>query len=208
MEAEQVTEKILADARAEAEKISEQAQEQEAAEQAKLDEQLGRYHQQTQVLAEKAGEDERSHILAAARMDIAKEYLAEKRNVLDEVFERARGQLQNLPDDQYRALCSKLMLDVVESGDEEVVVDTDESRIDHHFIKQINRELGPGYKGNLRLSEERMDLGGGFILRRGKIKTNVSLDVLLEQARKELEIELAGELFGAEQCLEPSASTC
>jgi vacuolar-type H+-ATPase subunit E/Vma4 len=45
------------------------------------------------------------------------------------------------------------------------------------------------------LSDERQDLGGGFILRRGKIKTNVSFEVLLDQARKELEIELAKELF-------------
>jgi V/A-type H+-transporting ATPase subunit E len=208
MEAQQVVEKILADARAEADKLSKQAQDHEAVEQAKLDEQLDRYSEETQALAEKAGEDERSHILAAARMDIAKEYLAEKRKILDEVFERARWQLQNLPDEEYCALYSKLMLDAVESGDEEVIVDKDESRIDHDFVKQINRELGPGYKGNLRLSDEQLDIGGGFILRRGKIKTNVSLDVLLNQARKELEIELANELFGAEHCLEPSASTC
>jgi len=30
---------------------------------------------------------------------------------------------------------------------------------------------------------------------RGKVKTNVSIDVLLDQARKELEIQLAKELF-------------
>ncbi len=55
--------------------------------------------------------------------------------------------------------------------------------------------MGPGYKGNLRLSEQRQNLGGGFILRRGRIKNNVSLEILLAQARKELEIELAKELF-------------
>ncbi|UCG58429.1 MAG: V-type ATP synthase subunit E [Phycisphaerales bacterium] len=198
MEAQQVVEKILADAGAEAEKISKQAQEHEAAEQAKLDEQLGRYGEETQAIAKKAGADEKSHIVAAARMDIAKEYLAEKRKILDEVFEKARGQLKNLPDNEYRALCSKLMRGAVESGDEEVLVDKKEKRIDHHFIKQVNRELGPGYRGNLRLSEERLDLGGGFILRRGKIKTNISFKVLLDQARKELEIELANDLFGSQ----------
>ena len=82
------------------------------------------------------------------------------------------------------------------TGDEEVVVDTNEGRIDHEFIKQINRELGSDYKSNLKLSDEKQDIGAGFILKRGKIKTNVSIQVLLEQARKELEIELAKELFG------------
>ena len=195
MEAEQVVEKILADAKTEADKIKKQADDQEAAEQAKLSEQLDEYKKQTEILATKAGEDEKSHILAAARMDIAKQFLAEKRKILDEVFEQARRQLQNLPDEEYRALIKKLILDAVETGDEEVVVDTNEGRIDQEFIKEINRELDPGYKDNLRLSDERQDLGAGFILKRGKIKTNVSIEVLLGQARKELEIELAKELF-------------
>ncbi len=195
MEAEQVVEKILADAKAEAEKIKKQADDQDAAEQAKLTEQLDEYKKQTELLAKKAGEDEKSHVLAAARMDIAKEYLAEKRKLLDEVFEQARRQLQDLPDDEYRALIKKLLLDAVETGDEEVVVDTKEKRIDREFIKKINSELASSKKGNLRLSNQKQDIGAGFILKRGKIKTNVSMEVLLGQARKELEIELAKELF-------------
>jgi V/A-type H+-transporting ATPase subunit E len=196
MEAEQVVEKILADAKAEADKIKKEAEEKEAAEQAKLTEQLDEYKKQTELLAKKAGEDEKSHILAAARMDIAKEYLAEKRKLLDEVFEQARRQLQDLPDKEYLALIKKLLLDTLETGDEEVVVDTNEGRIDREFIKQINRKLGTGKKSDLKLSDQKQDIGAGFILKRGKIKTNVSIQVLLEQARKELEIELAKELFG------------
>jgi V/A-type H+-transporting ATPase subunit E len=195
MEAEQVVEKILADARAEADKIKKQADDKQADEQAKLSEQLDEYKKQTNTLAQQAAEDEKSHILAAARMNIAKEYLAEKRNILDEVYQQARQQLQNLPDDEYRDFIKKLLLDAVETGDEEVIIDTNESRIDHDFIKQINRELGPGHKGNLKLSSKKLNLGVGFVLSRGKVKTNVSVGVLLDQARKELEIQLAKELF-------------
>lgn len=195
MEAQQVVEKILDDANVEADKIKKQAEEKEAAEQARLDEQLAQFNEQTEALAQKAAEDEKSHILAAARMDIAKELLAEKRRIVDEVFQQARQQLQSLSDKEYRNLITKLILQAVESGDEEVLVDRNEKRIDHEFIKQINRQMAPGYKGNIRLSEERRNIGGGFILRRGKIKTNVSIGVLLDQARKELEIELARDLF-------------
>jgi V/A-type H+-transporting ATPase subunit E len=196
MEAEQVVEKILADAKAEAEKVKKQADDKEAAEKAKLNKQLGEYNKQTELLAQKAGEDKKAHLLAAARMDIAKDYLTEKRKILDEVFAKARQKLQNLPDGEYCKLMTKLMLKAVETGDEEVIVDNNEKRIDQKFIKNINRELGPGYKGNLRLSGEKQNLGGGFILKRGKIKNSVSLEVLLNQARKELEIELAKKLFG------------
>jgi len=195
MDAEQVVEKILADAGAEAQKITNEAKEKENAEQAEFDTQLDEFRRQTETLAKKASEDKKAHILAAARMDIAKEYLARKRKILDEVFREAQQQLQNLSDEDYRKLCSKLILKAVETGDEEVIVDNNETRIDQNFIKQINRRLGPGYKGNLRLADERQNLGGGFVLRRGKIKNNVSFEVLLNQARKELEIELAKELF-------------
>ena len=196
MEAEQVVEKILADAKAEAEKIKSEAKNKETAEQAKLDEQLSEYKKQTHIIAKKAGDDKKAHILAAARMEIAKDYLAGKRKILDEVFDQARQQLQNLPDAEYLKLMTKLLLDAVETGDEEVIIDNNETRIDQKFVKNINRQLGPGYKGNLRLSEQRENLEGGFILKRGKIKNNVSTEVLLAQARKELEIELAKELFG------------
>ena len=195
MEAQQVVEKILTDANAEAEKMRKDAEEKQADEQAKADEQMQDYKKQTEALAQKAARDRKLQLLASARMDIAMEFLAEKRKMLDEVFKQARGQLLNLSDDDYRRLCSKLMHAAVETGDEEVIIDKNEKRIDQEFIKQINRELGPGYKGNLRLSDERHNIGAGFILRRGKIKNNVSLEVLLDRARKNLEIELAKELF-------------
>jgi V/A-type H+-transporting ATPase subunit E len=195
MEGQQVIEKILADAKAEAEKIKKQAKEKEAVEQAKLKEQLREFDKQTQAIAKKAGEDKKAHLLAAARMDIAKQLLAEKRKILDEVFAQAREHLENLSDEQYCKLMAKLMLKAVESGDEEVVIDNEEKRIDQKFIKNINQQLAPGRKGNLKLSEEKANLGRGFILKRGKIKNNVSIEVLFTQAREELEVELAKELF-------------
>ena len=196
MEAEQVIEKILADAKADADKIKKQADEKEAAEQAKFDEQLQEHKKQTKALAEKLGSEKKLHLLAAARMDISKEHLAEKCRILDEVFTQARRQLQNLPDEQYRELITNLILEAVETGDEEVIVDNNETRINEEFIDRINQKLAPDRKGSLRLSDERQQLGAGFILRRGKIKTNVSLEVLLTQAQKELKIDLAKELFG------------
>ncbi len=195
MEAEQVVDKILSDAKAEAEKITQQAHEKAAAEQAKLDEQLAEFKQQSAALAEKAAEDEKAHILAAARMEAAKDYLAEKTRILDEVFQQARGRVEQLPDNEYRDLMARLMREAVETGDEEVVIGQNETRIDQTLVDAVNGKLGADGKGNLKLASDRVDLNAGFILRRGKIKTNVSLDVLLGQARNDLQIELAQSLF-------------
>ncbi|MHC4518878.1 MAG: V-type ATP synthase subunit E [Planctomycetota bacterium] len=195
MEAEQVIEKILSDAKAEAEKITNEAAEKAAAEQAKADAKLAEYRQQAEVLAQQAAEEEKSHILAGARMDAAKEYLAEKTKILDEVFERAAQRLGELPDDEYRALMGRLMAEAVETGDEEVVVGKNEKRIDQSFVNQVNGKLQSDKKRNLKLAQDRHDLPGGFVLRRGKIKTNVSPAVLLGQARNDLVIDLAKTLF-------------
>lgn len=196
MEAQQVVEKILADAGTEAEKIKSHADEKQAGEQSKLDEELAEYKKQTELLAQKAGKDEKSHRLAAARMEIAKEFLAEKRKILDEIFAKAQTQLKDLPDDQYCHLMTSLMLKATETGDEEVIVDKNEKRINQQLIDQVNQQLGSEKKGQLKLSKQTQDLGAGFVLKRGKIKTNVSLEVLLTQARQQLEIELAKQLFG------------
>ena len=193
MEAKQVVEKILSDAQADAEKIKKEADEKETSEQAELAEQLDEYEKQTEVLAQKSGEERKMRLLAAARMEIAKDFLGEKRKILDEVFEQAKIQFTNLPDEEYRNVMAQLMKKATESGDEEVIIDKKEKRLNDELINQVNQQLGN--KSHLKLSEEKGNLGAGFILKRGKIKNNVSLQVLLEQARKELEIELAKELF-------------
>lgn len=195
MEAGQVIDKIMADAKAEAEKIKKQAVESQASEQGKLDEQLAEFQQETEVMAKKAAEDERSHLLAAARMEAAKAYLAEKAAILDDVFAQVRQKVSELPDAAYRELMTKLMTEAVETGDEQVVAGKEDARVDRTLVDDVNAKLKGRDKGHLTLSDETHPLRGGFILKRGKIRTNVSIDVLIAQARNALIIELATDLF-------------
>jgi V/A-type H+-transporting ATPase subunit E len=88
------------------------------------------------------------------------------------------------------------MLAANESGDEQVISDKNDPRVDQKLIDEVNGKLKDGRKGELTLAEKKRDFGGGFLLQRGKIRTNVSIGVLVEQARKDLEIELAKDLFG------------
>ncbi len=195
MEPQQVVNKILDDANKEAQRIGTQALEKLNAQQQELQNQLREHEEQTKSLAEKEANTQKQRKLSAARMDIAKQKLAEKRKILEKVFEQARQQFKEMPEQDYIELINRLLLKTVETGDEEVIIDKDESRIDQDFIKEVNRKLGTGYKGNLRLSEKREYLDAGFVLKRGKVKTNLSLKLLLSQASDELEIELAKILF-------------
>lgn len=199
MNPQQVVDKILAEAHAEAEKIRREAEERQAAEQSRFDEQMAEFREQTEQMAAQAAQAEKAQLLALARMEAAKDYLREKAKILDEVFARSRRRIQDLPDDEYRELMARLLLEAVETGDEQVVAGQDDSRIDSKLVNEVNSRLkaqgkGKG-KGGLSLSQEKHHLGGGFLLKRGRIQTNVTTDVLVDQARNDLEIELSDELF-------------
>lgn len=198
MNAEQVVEKILAEARAEAEKIKAAAAEKCAAAEAELNSELADYEKQTQAQAAQAAEDKKARVLATANMEIKKEYLAAKVALLNDVFQKVLERIKALSDSEYENLITSLMAKAVETGDEEVIIGAEEKRIDHALIKQVNRKLSPGYKGNLQLAQDRANIDGGFILRRGKIRVNVSIEVLLAEARDKFEMELVEELFAEE----------
>ncbi len=196
MRAEQVTEKILSEARQEAERILDEARRQVQARQEAFERESAAFEQETEQLARRSAEDKQARMLAAARMELRKKILAAKRELLDEVFEKTYQRLNRQEDSAYLDLMGRLLMQAVVTGDEEVVVGRNETRINQDFLKQINKRLGPGYKGNLRPSAEKADIDGGFLLRRGKVQINCSLKVLLEQIRERIEKELAEKLFG------------
>lgn len=196
MNAEQVVEKILSDARAEAEKITAEAQEKAAKLDATQAKELDAFGAETDRLVADAAADRKSRMLANARMAIGKEHLGAKHDLLEQVFAKAAERVKQLPEGEYQKLITALILKAVETGDEEVVVGSGETRINEKLIKEVNRKLGPGFKGNLHLAMDRIGIESGFILRRGKVQVNVSTSVLVAQAREELDMEITATLFG------------
>lgn len=196
MNAEQVVEKILAQARGEADAILADATAKAQAQRAQTQTELDAFTKQTESMAQAAADDKLRRMQAAARMTNAKQVLTVKSQILDEVFQKAMQKVNQLPDEQYLGLMKKLMVRALETGDEEVIVGKNEQRINEDFIKKVNRDLGTGFKGNLRLSGQKADITGGFLLSRGRVQVNVSTEVLIRQARELLEMELASELFG------------
>ena len=195
MNAKEVIEKILSDAKTEADQINGQGNRELSAVTAEYESELNKFDMQTKAMAQDAANDKTLRLLAAARMESARKVLKAKRESLDAVFAKAKDKLANLDDNKYLALIEALLISSIETGDESVVIGKNESRITDDFIKKVNRNLGTGFKGNLLLSSNRADICGGFILKRGDISINVSFDVLIDMARGELEADLAKELF-------------
>ena len=198
MNAEQVVQKILSEAQDEARKILDEARGKAAEQGSQLDSEIADFEAKTSQLSVEAGEDKLQRMLAGARMDNGKQLLGAKVEILKDVFDRAKKAVNDLPDERYLSWVMKTMKQAVESGDEEVIVGKDEKRINDEFITKVNRELGPGFKGNLKLSSEKGDFSGGFILSRGKVQINATTDVVIDDLYESMQIELSQILFDSE----------
>lgn len=183
-DAEETAHRIVADAQAAADEVTAEARE--------------RIESQGERMRAKAGQradEERNRIVTLARLSARRELLSEKQRLIDRVFEETRKSILEMGPDDYRRLISAFLRDAREAGDVEVIIDTNETRIDQDFLDEVARELKGG--GRLTLSSERRDIGGGFILRSGRTETNCTLETILRDARERMETEVASILFGS-----------
>ena len=143
---------------------------------------------------------ERRRILTIANLESRKEILGRKQNLIEEAFQKASNHLKHLADEQYQATVKKMLLGAVESGEEEVIISSrDEKRITPSFLKEVNKGLsGKGKPGKLRLSPQRRQFIGGFILRSSRKEIKCTFDSLLKESKDELEGEIARILFEVE----------
>jgi V/A-type H+/Na+-transporting ATPase subunit E len=195
MNAEQVVNKILSQAKAEADKISSAANEAAGKEQQRLDQELQAFAAETNKAAQAAGEDKLARMLAAARMLNAKEMLAAKGAILNELFTTVKQRIEQMPEADYLELMKRLIHKSVRTGQEELILGKNERRITQDFVDRVNSELAGQGKGGLRLSVLREDIRGGFILTSGKVRMNASVEVLVAQLRDAMEMQLTADLF-------------
>lgn len=194
MAEERVSRKILEDASKKAGEIREGAQRKagEIGERAKAE--VKEIGEKSKADAQTAARDEKERLIALAKLELRKSLLRAKRRLVDEAFEGAVSQLNFLKKGEYQKLVKRLLLQAVETGDEEVIVSPEENRIDQRFVNRVSKELGD--RGGLKLSEEKRAMKGGFILRRGKVEVKATFESLVDGVRDELEMEVARLLFG------------
>ena len=150
---------------------------------------MERYKQEAELKEKK--------IVTEARLNAKKSLLAEKQNIIDNIFSEVIKRIMKFDDLKYMTIIENLILENVETGDETVYVGEQErDSINQEFINKINKKLQSlGKKGDLRFSKERLPIIGGVVIGTGQIKKNSSLEVLLEKIKDELETKLNRFLF-------------
>jgi len=139
----------------------------------------------------------KSKILTEAKLEAKKTILLEKQKIIEDVFGKALEIILKLNDKEYHNFIKKLILDNVEIGDETIFIGfSDQRKISERSIEDINKELkSKGKKGELKLSTSYLPIKGGAIIGFGKIRKNISLELLLKDVREESEMKISKILF-------------
>ncbi len=139
----------------------------------------------------------KSKILTEANLEAKKTILLEKQKIIEDVFDKALEIILKLNVKEYHNFIKKLILDNIEIGDETIFIgSSDQRKISESFIEDINKELkSKGEKGVLKLSVSYLPIKGGVVIGYGKIRKNISLELLLKNVREESEMQISKDLF-------------
>jgi len=152
---------------------------------------LGR---ELEARARKRAEGEERRLIVNEQLELGKQLLQKKREILDELYERAKRELEKLPEDDYVALVKDMILGSAISGNEEIVVAKGQEELfDDSFLGRLNKENKRG-KG-FSLAKDQGGFSWGVVLREGRRSVDLTLDVLINQLRERIEPEIAPLLF-------------
>lgn len=192
-----INNKIISDARIQAEKIIAQAEDnanniiKKGKKEAENIKSIILYKNNQEAFLKK------SKILTEAKLEANKTILLEKQKIIEDVFDKALESVLKLSDKEYHNFIKILILDNIEIGDETIFIGSSDMRkISESFIEDINKELkSKGEKGVLKLSTSYLPIKGGVIIGSGKIRKNISLELLLKDVREESEMQISNILF-------------
>jgi V/A-type H+-transporting ATPase subunit E len=194
MSVQGIIDRIMADAEREADEIAKEAKRQAEAIR-KDNEQDGQeyYDHRREVLDERYRKEMERAVLNR-RLDQRKAILGRRQEWMDRAFDGARKKLVDQPFEVYQKLMKGLVLRASSTHDEEVVFGAKGTDGEvKAIVSDLNSEKGKSFS----LAKERGDFSWGFILRKGKVETNLSIDSMFKYKRNEME-QKAWELFNAD----------
>ena len=188
MSKEGIVERILSDAEERAQATIAAAQKRaeeiiaEAKESVERDEKGVKAEVEGKCAAIKSGKE------AEARLDSAKILLAQKRKVIDSIYERALEKLKGLKKAEAVAFADKILQDYAEEGD------TVAFAPDFKYAQEVSRlDICKEKKLKISLNAEGVD--GGFVLLGKSADKDVSYGALLSADREQYEVEIATAIF-------------
>lgn len=192
---EKIIAKIISDAELDAKATAEQTKAQIGELQSKCDLQTKKAIDKLNEEADEKAGQYKSRAKTMADLESRRNSLATKRELVELAFCEAANKIQDIDDATYLDFMKKLLVSLEET-DGELVVSKNDTKITQSLIDDAKAELSTkGIDCSITLSQDKGDFSGGFILKRGRIETNCTLDMLVKSAKRDLEQEVAGVLF-------------
>lgn len=192
MSIEKITSKIIGDAENSAKVVLDEAK-------AKADEIIAKANLQAEEMiakAEKEGLEEKEKLIsrrkAVGDIDGRKLILEAKQELISQCFEAAVDKLTSMETDAYVAFLADLVAKTGETEGVLILNEKDKAEAGEALIKRIG-EILPGSK--ITLAEETRNIRGGFLLKKGSVYMNGTIEALVDEGREELVGEAAGVLF-------------
>lgn len=118
--------------------------------------------------------------------------LTARREALEKTFSKALEKLTQLPESEKQNLYSRFIGAYSAGKKVTVVLNRQDNRA---FGKKLVQKVSQDHGITVKIDKEDGDFSGGFILREGEVETNCTFEVIVKDAKKEKESEIAAMLF-------------
>ena len=146
--------------------------------------------------AEEQGREDKEKLIArkkaVADIDGRKMVLAAKQELIAQCFEKAVERLVSMEPAQYVEFLAGLVTKTGETEGELILNPKDREAVGAELIDYLSKNL-PG--SAVTLSDETRNIRGGFLLKKGSVYMNGTIEALVEEAKEDLIGEVAGRLF-------------
>ncbi len=193
MSIENITGKILAEARDQSKQVLEEAGYKSRMIVEKATGQAEKIKKDFQEQAEEDARLLKSRRTSVAELEVRKMRLGAKQALISRSFDAALDQLTHMSEGDYlEFLASAISATGVVEGDL-LLNAKDRKALGEKLVKKFN-SMGKGAK--LTLAEDTIDAKGGFVLRKGAVEINSTLETMVNGIRESATTDVVKALFG------------
>lgn len=191
-----ITSKIIEDAKLKADEILEEARKEEKKLIEKKVSEANKVKEDMLIKAEREAIVRSERIISSAELKSRNEILRAKGEIIEKVFKMALDELKNLHTNKYEKIFKDFINNIDICGDEKVIVPRNYKKTIENILDEVNNSLKvKGKKGELKLYQGEKEIPSGFIVLKNGIYTNITFESLLSYKKDELEQEIAKTLF-------------
>lgn len=191
-----ITSKILEDAKAKSDEILEEAKKEE---QKIIDKKIIEANNLKASIIEKSNHEakvKKERVISSAELQCRNESLKAKGEIIDKVLNKSLEELKNLPVEKFKSIFNNFIVNMDIEGDEEVIVPEAYKAEIKNSLKETNKSLSAkGKKGELKFYEGERSISSGFMLSKNGIYVNMTFESLLSYNKEDLEQEIVKALF-------------